>query len=103
MQIFLHFLHFINNFSVTGASTFLLLSILHLPFYHNQFGITKILNSKPIYVEEFAKQNIFIYDLFNTENEFKTWDEMKISYNLNDKFYFNWRRIVSSILIFGKK
>ena len=38
-----HFLHFINNFSVTGASTFLLLLILHLLYCHNQFDITKIL------------------------------------------------------------
>ena len=30
-------------------------------------------------------------DLFSTENEFKTWDEMKISYNLGDKSYFKWR------------
>ena len=34
---------------------------------------------------------------FNTENEFKTWDEMKISYNLNDKSYFKWSLIVNSI------
>ena len=33
IQRFLHFLHFINNFSVTGTSTFLLLLILHLLFY----------------------------------------------------------------------
>ena len=29
-------------------------------------------------MEEFGKQNIiFLYDLFNTEHELKTWDEMK--------------------------
>ena len=39
IQIFIHFLDFINNFSVIGASTFLILfSILH-----NWSGITKIL------------------------------------------------------------
>ena len=31
------------HFTVTGASTFLLLLIFHLLYYHNQFGITKIL------------------------------------------------------------
>ena len=37
-----------------------------------------------------------LYDL-NTENEFKTLVEIKISYNLNDKSYFRWRQIVNSI------
>ena len=47
------------------------------------------MNIEPIYVIEFAKKNIiFLYDLFNTENEFKTWDEMKISSNLSNKSYF---------------
>ena len=47
------------------------------------------MNNKLNYVEEFAKQNtIFLYDLFNTENEFKTWDEVKISYELSNKSYF---------------
>ena len=56
------------------------------------------MNSKPIYVEEFAKQNIiFFYDLLNTENKFKSWDEMKFSYNLSEKSYFKWRQIVNSI------
>ena len=51
------------------------------------------MNSKPIYGEELAKQNIiFVYDLFNTENDFKTWDEMRVSYNLSDKSYFKWRQ-----------
>ena len=35
--------------------------------------------------------------LYIIENEFKIWDEMKISYNLNDKSYFKWRQIVNSI------
>ena len=96
---FLHFLHLINNFSATRASTFLLLfhpsSILSQPiWYHKNIKIS----SKPIYVEEFAKQNIiFLNDLFNTENEFKTWNEMKISYNLNNKSYFKWRKIINPI------
>ena len=50
------------------------------------------INIKPIYVKELAKQNIiFMCDLFSTENEFKTWDEIKISYNLGDKSYLKWR------------
>ena len=45
------------------------------------------IKGKPIYVEEFAKQNIiFLRDLFNTA--FKTWDKAKISYNLSDKSFF---------------
>ena len=56
------------------------------------------INSISIQIEELAKQNIiFFYDLFNTENEFKTWDEIKISYNLNNKYYFKWEQIVNSI------
>ena len=43
------------------------------------------------------KNIVFLCDLFNTKNEFKTWDEMKISYNLSDKSYFKWRQIVHSI------
>ena len=60
---------YINNISVIGASTFLLQLLFQIPFYHKQFGI----KSKLIYVEEFAKQNIiFLYDLFNAEDGFKT-------------------------------
>ena len=43
------------------------------------------IQSKPTYVEEIAKQNvIFLYDLFNTKNELKTWGEMKIAYELSN-------------------
>ena len=52
-------------------------SILLQPIWYNKN--TKI-NSKPIYVEEFAKKNFFLYDLFSTKNELKTWDEIKITY-----------------------
>ena len=31
------------------------------------------------------KNIVFLCDLFNAKNEFKTWNEMKISYNLSDK------------------
>ena len=45
-------------------------SILSQPIWYNK---NIKINSKPIYVEEFAKQNIiFLYDLFNTKNELKT-------------------------------
>ena len=56
------------------------------------------INSKPIYIEEFTKQNIiFLYDILTLKISFKTWDKMKISYNFNDKSYFKWRQIVNSI------
>ena len=38
-----------------------------------------------------------MHDFFNAENEFKTWGEMKISYNSNDKSYFELRQIVNSV------
>ena len=44
-----------------------------------------------------SKISFFFYDLLNTENKFKTWDEMKFSYNLSEKSYFKWRQIVNSI------
>ena len=69
-------------------------SILSKPIWYNK---NIKINSKPIYVQEFAKNIVFLCDLFNTKNEFKTWDEMKISYNLSDKSYFKWRQIVHSI------
>ena len=57
-----------------------------------------------MYVEEFAKQNIiFLYYLFNNENESKTWDETKISYELSDKSCFKWRQIISSVSKTSKK
>ena len=46
---------------------------------------------------------IFLCDLFINENEFKMWDEMKISYNLSHKSYFKWRQIIRSIPITWKK
>ena len=42
-------------------------------------------------------QNKISFAYMNTENEFKTWDEIKISYELSDKSYFKWRQIISSI------
>ena len=70
-------------------------SILSQPIWYNK---NNKINRKPIYVEEFAKQNIiFLYDLFNTKNELKTWDEIKITYKLSDKSYFKWRQITNSI------
>ena len=49
-------------------------------------------------MQKFAKQNIiFLYDPINAENEFKTWDEMKISDHLNGKSYLKSRQIVNSI------
>ena len=44
IQRLLHFVHFRNNFSVTGTSSFLLMLLFHLPFYHNQIDMKKILN-----------------------------------------------------------
>ena len=33
----------------------------------------------------------------NTKNELKTWDEIKVTYELTDKSYFKWRQIINSI------
>ena len=41
------------------------------------------------------KKFIFLYDLFNTKNELKTWDEIKVTYELSDKSYFKWRLIIN--------
>ena len=69
--------------------------ILLRPIWYNK---NIKINSKPIYAEEFANQNIiFLYDIFNTENEFKARDEMKINYNLNDKSYFKWKQFADLI------
>ena len=54
-------------------------SILSQPIWYNR---NIEINSKPIYVEEFAKKIIFLYDLFNTKYELKTWDEIKVTYEL---------------------
>ena len=43
------------------------------------------------------KKMIFLYDLFNTKNEPKTWDEIKVTYELSDKSYFKWRQIINSV------
>ena len=49
-------------------------------------------------------QNIvFLYDLFNTKNELKTWDEIKVTYELSDKSYSTWRQIINSVLKTWKK
>ena len=49
------------------------------------------------------KNIIFLYDLFNTKNKLKTWDEIKITYELSDKSYFKWREIINSITKTWKK
>ena len=55
-----------------------------------------IINSKLVYVEEFTKQNIiFLCDLFNAEDGFKT-RSVRTSHNLDDKSYFELRQIVNS-------
>ena len=33
----------------------------------------------------------------NTKNELKTWDEIKVTYELNHKSYFKWRQIINSV------
>ena len=43
------------------------------------------------------KKIIFLYDLLNTKNELKTWDEIKVTYELSDKSYFKWRQIINSV------
>ena len=43
------------------------------------------------------KNIIFLYDLFNTKNKLKTWDEIKVTYELSNKSYFKWRQIISSV------
>ena len=43
------------------------------------------------------KNIIFSCDLFNTKNELKTWDEIKVTYELSDKSYFKWRQIINSV------
>ena len=87
----------IDSVSVLLFSAILLFdssSILsHLIWYNKNIKI----NSKQIYLDEFAKQNIFLHDLFNTENEFRSWDEIKIRYDLSDNSYFKKRKIISSI------
>ena len=66
-------------------------STLPQPIWYNK---NIKINSNPIYAEEFAKQNIiFLYDLLNTKDEFKTWGDIKISYELSDK----WRQIINSV------
>ena len=55
-----------------------------------------IINSKLVYVEEFTKQNIiFLCDLFNAEDGFKT-RSVRMSHNLDDKSYFELRQILNS-------
>ena len=88
-QLFLNWPKYLS-FSVNIPS-----SVLSQPILHDK---NIKISSKPIYLEEFVKQNfIFLYDLFNTKNEFKTCDEIKISYELSDKSYFKWTQITSSI------
>ena len=68
-------------------------SILSQPIWYNK---NIKINSKLIYVEEFAKKKIiFLY--FNTKNEFKMWDEINFTYELSNKSYFKWREIIDSV------
>ena len=54
-------------------------SILSQPIWYNK---NIKIGSKPIYVEEFVKQNFFfLYDFFNSGNEFKTWDKLGKKYS----------------------
>ena len=91
---------FLNWPKYLSSSVNIRSSVLSQPILHNK---NIKISSKPIYLEEFVKQNIiFLYDLFNTKNEFKTCDEIKISYKLSDKPYFKWTHIASSIPKTGK-
>ena len=48
-------------------------------------------------LKNLPKKIIFSYDLFNTKNELKTQDEIKVTYELSDKCYFKWRQIINSV------
>ena len=75
-QLFLHWRKYLSaSFNISSY-------ILSQPILYNK---SIKIYSKPIYVEEFAKQNvIFLYDLFNTKNELKAWGEIKITYELSN-------------------
>ena len=54
-------------------------------------------------LKNLQKKIISLYDLFNTKNELKTWDEIKVTYELSDKSYSTWRQIINSVLKTWKK
>ena len=62
----LTFPSFYNNFSVAGASANLLLLILHLLFYHNQSGTTKLLKQavNPFMMKNLQNNISFSYMIF---------------------------------------
>ena len=64
----LTFPSFYNNFSVAGASANLLLLILHLLFYHNQFGTAKLLKQvvNPFMIKNLQNNISFSYMIFLT-------------------------------------
>ena len=83
IQGFLHFLLFVNNISVTGASIFLLLLIIHLPFYQNQFGITKIL-----------KQTVNTFTLKNFLNKISFSDLIFLTPRTSLEREMKWRLVI---------
>ena len=47
-------------------------------------------------LKNLQKKIIFLYDLFNTKNDLKTWNEIKVTCELDNKSYFKWRQIINS-------
>ena len=49
-------------------------------------------------LKNLQKKKLFSYMIFWTlKNELKTWDEIKVTYELSHKSYFKWRQIINSV------
>ena len=56
------------------------------------------INSKPLHFQDFLKENInFVKHLCKSPGFFKSWNEIKLEYNLEEKMFYKWCQLCHAI------
>ena len=57
-------------------------------------------NIRPVYLQSFADKNInFLDNLLDGSGNFKSWNELRVEFNLVDNWYFSWMQLINSIAL----
>lgn len=70
-------------------------AILNQRIWHNHF--LKI-NNKTFFFKDFARANLnYVYQLFNQDGSIKTWELIRVEFNLQTENYFSYFQLVHSL------
>ena len=56
------------------------------------------INNKPFHFQDFSKENInFVEHLYKPSGVFKSWNQIKTEYNLEEKMFYKWFQLYHEI------